>query len=53
MLVTGDRKATDNRAWGRRRLRGELAKPAHLIAACTVWQILYAVGTGSRPAAPA
>jgi hypothetical protein len=35
------RLATDNPAWGHRRVQGELAKPGHPIAASTVWQILH------------
>ncbi len=47
--------ATDNPAWGHRRVPGEPAKPGHPIAASTVQQILHAAGIDPAPrrAAPA
>ena len=41
-LVIG--MATDNPAWGHRRVQGELVKLGHQIAASTVWQILHDAG---------
>jgi transposase len=38
------RIATDNPAWGHRRVQGELVKLGHPIAASTVWQILHTAG---------
>ncbi len=35
------RIATDNPAWGHRRVQGELVKLGHPIAASTVWQLLH------------
>jgi putative transposase len=44
--------ATDNPAWGHRRVHGELAKPGHPIAASTVWQILHDTGIDPAPRRP-
>jgi putative transposase len=46
-LVIG--MAIDNPAWGHRRVRGELVKLGHPIAASTVWQILHAAGIDPAP----
>jgi hypothetical protein len=43
------RIATDNPAWGHRRVQGELARLGNRIAAATVWQILHDAGTGPAP----
>jgi hypothetical protein len=43
------RMATDNPAWGHRRVQGKLVKLGHPIAASTVWQILHAAGIDHAP----
>jgi transposase len=43
------RVATDNPAWGHRRVHGELVKLGHPIAASTVWQILHDAGIDPPP----
>ncbi len=43
------RMATDNPAWGHRRVQGETARLGHPIAACTVWQILHDAGIDPAP----
>ena len=43
------RMATDNPAWGHRRVQGELTRLGHPIAASTVWQILHDAGIDPAP----
>jgi putative transposase len=43
------RIATENPAWGQRRVQGELVRLGHPIAASTVWQILHDAGIDPTP----
>jgi hypothetical protein len=43
------RIAMENRAWGHRRVQGELARLGHPIAASTMWQILHDAGIDPAP----
>ena len=43
------RIATEDPAWGQRRVQGELVRLSHPIAASTVWQILHDAGIDPAP----
>jgi transposase len=43
------RLAAENSTWGHRRVRGELIRLGHRIAASTVWQILHEAGLDPAP----